>query len=190
MTSKPNLAAGSLAIDLRGLTDGAHPFRLEAPGAALQFPGESGCAFRDAIVEGTLTRDDAKLRLNGVLSGVLESACDRCLTAFDRPVETGLDLWVIVGNDDRGEEAAGGDLDGEAPIRLPADAAALELADAVREAVLLEMPIKNLCREDCRGLCPRCGANRNAEPCDCESVSRDPRWGALREFTFPSDDQE
>jgi uncharacterized protein len=64
------------------------------------------------------------------------------------------------------------------------------LSDALREAVLLEIPIKNLCAEDCRGLCPHCGVDRNRETCACEDAPVDQRWSALRNVSFSSDDQE
>jgi uncharacterized protein len=56
------------------------------------------------------------------------------------------------------------------------------LEDALREQVLLATPLKMLCREDCQGLCPQCGRNRNTEPCDCEQHPSDPRWAALNEI--------
>jgi len=54
----------------------------------------------------------------------------------------------------------------------------VDLEPLARDAVLLELPLAPLCSEDCRGLCPTCGANRNLETCTCEAP-RDPRWGAL-----------
>ncbi len=54
----------------------------------------------------------------------------------------------------------------------------LNLEPMVHDAVVLELPTAPLCREDCRGLCPRCGADRNQEGCDC-AAPRDPRWASL-----------
>jgi uncharacterized protein len=193
MTSKPNLAAGSVTIDLRGLGEGDHPIQVDAPGRVLRIEDEERKVFRDVALEGTLTRNDTILRLSGVLRGTLEASCDRCLTRFESPIETELALRVEIGNEGPVpslESPAGSDSGEERVVRLAQEATALELSDALREAVLLEIPIKSLCREDCQGLCPRCGANRNLEPCDCDLTPRDPRWGALRELSFPSDDQE
>lgn len=55
----------------------------------------------------------------------------------------------------------------------------LDLEPLARDAVVLELPLAPLCRADCRGLCPTCGADRNLEGCGCEEVQRDPRWAAL-----------
>jgi len=56
------------------------------------------------------------------------------------------------------------------------------LEDAIREQVLLSVPLKVLCRENCLGLCPVCGKNRNTEPCGCAQPIQDPRWSALKEI--------
>jgi uncharacterized protein len=49
----------------------------------------------------------------------------------------------------------------------------------LREQVLLSLPARTLCKPDCKGLCPRCGENRNSGACRCEAVPADPRWGTL-----------
>lgn len=55
----------------------------------------------------------------------------------------------------------------------------IDLAPIVREYVLLELPEAPLCREDCAGICPQCGADRNQSPCACDTEVQDPRWSAL-----------
>ncbi len=194
MTVKPNVAAGSVTIDLRGLADGAHSFRVDAPGAVLQVESEPDSVLRDARISGTLTRSEAIFQLRGALQGTLESVCDRCLIRFDRPVETELELDFTIGDgESRGSEdpPAESETDGDEPVlRLPAGTAVLDLTETLREAVLLDFPIKNVCREECRGLCPRCGANRNQEPCNCDPAAGDSRWDALRGLSFPTNDQE
>ena len=60
----------------------------------------------------------------------------------------------------------------------------LELADVVREQVMLWLPMRGLCREDCKGICPTCGVNRNREKCDCVQSFVDSRWDALKGLQF------
>ena len=55
----------------------------------------------------------------------------------------------------------------------------LLLEDVLREQVLLSLPVRTLCKPDCKGLCPRCGENRNSQSCSCEVGPSDPRWEAL-----------
>ena len=59
---------------------------------------------------------------------------------------------------------------------------ALVLEDVAKEQVLLSLPMRAVCREDCKGLCPHCGINRNRETCDCQAAKVDPRWEALKKF--------
>jgi uncharacterized protein len=58
----------------------------------------------------------------------------------------------------------------------------LVLEDVVREQVLLSLPARTLCRQDCKGLCPRCGQNLNSGACACETAPADPRWSALSDL--------
>lgn len=58
----------------------------------------------------------------------------------------------------------------------------LDLAPMVREVIVLDTPTSPLCRPDCQGLCPLCGADRNAADCECDDVAPDPRWAALDEL--------
>jgi uncharacterized protein len=58
----------------------------------------------------------------------------------------------------------------------------IDLSFGVRESLLLALPMKVLCSEDCKGLCPHCGANLNEESCDCVAETIDPRWAELRKL--------
>jgi uncharacterized protein len=57
----------------------------------------------------------------------------------------------------------------------------LLLEDVLREQVLLALPLKVTCREECKGLCPQCGKNLNQEQCSCSTEMEDPRWAALKD---------
>ena len=64
------------------------------------------------------------------------------------------------------------------------DGEVIDIDELVREQVILAIPVRVLCREDCRGLCPTCGADRNFKECGCESAETDPRWAALKNLRF------
>jgi uncharacterized protein len=111
----------------------------------------------------------------GRLETVLRYACRRCLAQVDRRFELRLELaWSPP---DELEE--GGD-DAEGLRILDAGAQELDLGEAIREELLLAAPLYVLCREDCKGLCPRCGTDWNVGECDCARAEPDPRWAALR----------
>jgi len=69
----------------------------------------------------------------------------------------------------------------------PIEGDQIDLAPAVREYVLIELPDGPLCREDCAGICPVCGADRNEAPCDCDTSVRDERWAALDDLRLDDD---
>lgn len=107
------------------------------------------------------------------------AACRRCL----EPTEVALDQPVrLLFTED---EAA----DDPGVMVIPRNAKVLDLTEAVREELILAAPGFPLCREDCRGLCPRCGADLNQGPCGCRSGS-DPRRKALEELPRRSNDNE
>jgi len=123
----------------------------------------------------------AGIRVRGRISGILECDCDRCLEAFSLPVSGDFDLVYSPADAD----APGGDA-GIAPADTDVgyyEGAGLDLADAVREQVLLWLPMQRHCRESCKGICPVCGQNRNREDCGCSPVLPDERWTALKNLT-------
>jgi len=70
---------------------------------------------------------------------------------------------------------------------FPIEGDQIDLVPAVREAVLLELPDDVLCREDCAGICPVCGIDRNHGSCDCDTTVRDDRWAALDDLRLDED---
>jgi len=111
----------------------------------------------------------ARLRLHGLLA----QECSRCL----EPVSVAVDEGVEILFTPRGESSEFDD-DGSRP--LPAGMLELDLAEAVREELVLSVSPFALCGSDCRGLCPRCGLNLNVERCVCSTEGDDPRWDVLR----------
>jgi len=120
------------------------------------------------------------IRLVGNFDTRVEVTCARCLEAVEIPVARSFDLLYRPMVAEKGsDEVAIHEADTE--IGYYADDS-MELEDSLREQVLLAVPIKSLCRYDCKGLCPTCGVNRNQQGCDCNQASPDPRWGALGEL--------
>jgi len=120
------------------------------------------------------------IRLDGELKTSVELPCARCLEPVVEKIERKFDLLyrpqgVDAGKEElsvTGAEAEIGYYQGEG----------LLLEDALREQVLLALPLKVICREDCKGLCPHCGANLNDGQCSCADPPEDPRWTALKDL--------
>ncbi len=123
------------------------------------------------------------IRVRAALKGNFELLCARCLTAVPTPLDASFDLIFRPGGIDAeaGERAISED---ETEIGYY-EKSGLPLEDVVREQVLLTLPGRTLCREDCKGLCPHCGTDRNASDCGCAENTGDPRWGALAAVTLP-----
>ena len=96
------------------------------------------------------------------------------------PVDAALDLLFLPGTDNVGE--------GERPVEEDDLGVSfyhddrIDLADVIREQFYLALPMKPLCRADCKGLCPTCGSNRNRETCSCRPAWVDPRLEKLKEL--------
>ncbi len=110
--------------------------------------------------------------VRGSVEGELARECRRCLEPVRRSFEHDLTV-VFVASDSSDVE----DDDG-VHVYDPSDE--LDLSNAVREEVIFTADPYVVCEPRCQGLCPRCGVNRNNDPCDCTSDELDPRWEALR----------
>jgi uncharacterized protein len=120
------------------------------------------------------------IRLRGRLSAKLELQCARCLEPVPEDVNREFDLlYRPLGVDAGRDELSVTDAEAEIGY-YQGDGILLE--DVLREQVLLALPLKVTCREDCRGLCLHCGRNLNEEQCSCAVPMEDPRWAALREI--------
>ena len=105
--------------------------------------------------------------------------CDRCLQPVELLVSADFALDYIPGSDYESSEAA--ELT-EAELSVAVfDGEAIDVDEIVKEQIVLAVPTRVLCREDCKGLCPKCGADLNTADCTCEPEV-DSRWEALRKL--------
>jgi uncharacterized protein len=120
---------------------------------------------------------EGQIRIAGEIETKVEMVCARCLEPVVDEVHRSFDLFYSpLPQGERPEEAQL--KEGDAEIGF-FQGEGLFLADVLREQVLLALPMKVICRSDCRGLCPNCGANLNHEECRCETHSTDPRLAPL-----------
>lgn len=120
------------------------------------------------------------IRVRGKLEGRIQGECGRCLTTFERSADQPFDLFFYpIEMIARSEEVAvsGDDLD----YGFYEDGGLL-LSDVVGEQMQLWLPMRPLCQDECRGICPDCGANRNENECSCAENREDPRWEALQKL--------
>jgi uncharacterized protein len=121
-----------------------------------------------------------EIRIQGHLKVRMRADCDRCLEPAEFPVDSNFDLFYRPADRDGYEEEVAID-EGESEIAFY-DGDGIELKDVLREFVLLSMPMQRICGENCHGICPVCGQNRNLVNCGCEPKPVDDRWSALKKL--------
>jgi uncharacterized protein len=120
------------------------------------------------------------IRLVGTISTEIETHCARCLEAVDNVVTEDFDLvYRPQGVDARGDEASINEAETEIGYY---QGEGLLLEDVLKEQILLALPVKQICKAACKGLCPQCGTNLNTGSCNCVSTMSDPRWSALEDI--------
>jgi uncharacterized protein len=113
--------------------------------------------------------DDFLLR--GHLGGALTTICSRCLEPARLPLDTEVSVMFVESEPDpRNEDQEDEPL--EAPDVMTFEGGVIDLGAELRDEILLAVPVQVLCKEDCLGLCPVCGENRNVHPCDCAEKQR------------------
>lgn len=109
-----------------------------------------------------ITNTGDALLVTGTVEGTATGSCSRCLEPVDFPVTGEIEGFYLVSP----EDAAPEDMEDDEFEYLPEDKA-IDMAPLIQSALLLEMPRMLLCDDDCKGLCPTCGANLNEGPCGC-----------------------
>jgi len=165
-------------IEVEKLTAAGEPFaNTYAPGE-LSLEDERLRLTGEARVEGRASRKGEEVRLRGRVTAEAEVFCDRCLRPAAAPLEVEFETAFIPAEYEAGKTEN---------VELLADELGLaayegdsvNLDELVREQLLLALPARVLCREECRGLCPDCGADLNEGECGCDRAETDPRWAAL-----------
>jgi uncharacterized protein len=167
-------------IQTKDLAGEALPVDISFPRPPMEGTGGAGEPVR---LRGTLTRQGRGFRLAGRVSSRLLLDCARCGAPFPFAVEADFDLLVRgraseppaahVAVNLTSEDCREVELDEEGRI----DAVSL-----AKEEIYLTIPMKPVCDESCRGICPSCGADRNRETCACTEAPGDARWAALAEM--------
>ncbi|HPU36293.1 MAG TPA: DUF177 domain-containing protein [Bacillota bacterium] len=154
-------------------------YELQAALPPLEIRGEKVSFWEPVKVSLVVCNTGEGLLARGQITGELQLACDRCLELFHyafslpfeetyRPVPGGGEVPSGSGEKDAESVTFSGDI--------------LDITPEVLNSIILSLPMKALCKEDCPGLCPRCGSNLKDGQCGCESENIDPRLNVLKDF--------
>lgn len=169
-----------MIVDLKTLEDLQSSFNLELKPEEIDLENESAKLTGKVRAEGIISKGLAETEIRGEIRAEAEIDCSRCLktveTALKIPFKVGL---VRMENfSEKGEkELDTDDLD----VSVIEDDL-IDLKELVREQIILALPAQVFCREDCKGLCRICGADKNLVNCKCEDEEVDPRWSALKDL--------
>ena len=169
-----------MRIELENLEGGkgsfAHTYQLEE----LNLVDERVRVTEPICVNGRVRLSGSEIQVSGRVETKVNVECDRCLKTIEMPVSAGFKLQYITGQDYESSQAA--ELTPDEMSLSVFDGEAIDVDEIVREQILLAVPDRVLCDENCRGICSICGTNLNTGSCDCTSTEVDPRWEALKKF--------
>ena len=155
---------------------------IDRPGASVSFSvsvdlsdlcyGVSYPVSEPVLAEGNVRNTAGVLVMQGSIATTIHGICDRCASEFHRKVEFPIDVVLVTKLESEENED-------EWVFPLEGDSA--DLDDIVRTVFVLSLDSKLLCKEDCKGICQRCGKNLNDGPCSCQK-ELDPRFAALKQL--------
>ncbi|MBV8069517.1 MAG: DUF177 domain-containing protein [Acidobacteriaceae bacterium] len=169
-------------IGLRELELQTVRFDVDVPPGEIDYDAK---LTQDSVLhaEGTaqlISQSLGEIRVSGDLKTTMQGTCDRCLEAARFPVSSHFDLVYLPSG---GAASGGEDEVDEAAVEVGYyEGSGLDLNDILREVVLLALPMQMVCSEECKGICPLCGQNRNQQECDCHLEAVDDRWSKLKAF--------
>ena len=167
-----------MLLDLSKMRGARDRFERTYPASAFESANEDYRIVQPVALAFDVYRNKTEFRLVGQVSTVLELECGRCVEAFPLPVNGAFDVRYLPHTENAGEgevEIEEDDLD-SAFYRDEV----IDLGQLIREQLYLALPMKPLCQEACKGLCPHCGTNLNESTCDYAVTWVDPRLEVLR----------
>jgi len=152
-------------LALRTLEEGENHLELAGTASELGISGNEAPFVGPVVARVVVYRTGQKVEVQGTLTAALELTCDRCLEPVHWPLR--VPVRVYAERPESRDRRTREELREEDPGIVYHDGQSVDLTDELRQDLLVEVPWHVLCRDDCLGLCPHCGANRNAGLCSC-----------------------
>jgi uncharacterized protein len=167
-----------MIVDVTSLKDAPTPFDFSIAPDEIDLEGET-IKLKDIVkVEGKIKKGIAQTDIQGKISAEIEAECVRCLQAAAVSLMFPFGAVFVTAENYTQEKEAELRADDLEVSVFEGDK--IDLTELAREQILLNLPSKVFCREDCQGLCQKCGANLNLIDCNCEETEVDPRWSGLK----------
>ncbi len=164
-----------MKLRLGGIGEGQSRVALREDPQALGLSWKDG-QFRSPIhLELEILRRGDRFFAQGEITTQVDAKCSKCLREFTLPLRAPFRLTIRLSPEGGRDDDTEGDF-----LLLSPRTEALEIGERVRQFILLALPLKPLCRPDCRGLCPICGKDLNEGECNCRGKAPDSRWEKLK----------
>jgi uncharacterized protein len=160
-----------MKINISKLSEGEHFYTFIVKPSDLEL--ESKRFNKPVYVEATLEKSKKQLSLRAMVYTIGRFQCDRCVEDFDMVLENSYRMYYVYSEEDSKK------YEQDEVMVITPETNEIDISDDVRQMVLLAVPMKLLCYEECLGLCPKCGKNLNFETCTCKVEEIDPRWAPL-----------
>jgi uncharacterized protein len=162
-------------INISNLSEGIHEYHFEAEPSKIGLDERFSSTIK---IEAKLDKSIRQIFLQTEIHTEGSFSCDRCLDNFHQEVNTAYSMVYVQG------ARSTVDLNKKEEIQILRDGMNyIDLDDDVRQFILLTIPQKLLCREECQGFCPTCGVNKNFASCTCGTEITDSRWDALKKLS-------
>jgi len=170
---RTNEGSGEIKVRVSGLSNGLHEYHFSAE------PSEVGLEknFRHPVeINAEIDKTSRHIYLQADIktSGFFE--CDRCLDEFEQPFSTTYRMFYVY------SELDGGEYHADELQVISQDTVYIDLTEDIRQTIMLSVPLKLLCKEECKGLCPRCGISLNLAACTCGESISDTRFSGLQDL--------
>lgn len=166
-----------MEIHFKDLIEGQNHIVFQESQESLSLKPEEIFLMNPADIDLYVFKSADKFTFQAKISALLEAECARCLKLFQRPLHSEIKFVI-----DQTETAGGADFLDDDYLFLSKAVPAFDMIPRIREALILNLPMRFLCSSDCKGLCPHCGTDLNLRACNCKKEEIDPRWGKLEQL--------
>ncbi|MHB8579595.1 MAG: YceD family protein [Ignavibacteriaceae bacterium] len=161
-----------MIIKISNLREGVHNYIFDEP---IKEIGIEDFFFGNVLAEIELNKSNNQIVLNATLKLNANFECDRCNTNCTTNITMNYQMVYLFGKEPVESDSIN-------VVYLPLDADKIKLDDDIKDFALLSIPMKKLCKDDCKGLCFKCGKNLNEGNCSCDKSEIDVRWLPLVEL--------
>jgi len=162
-----------MKIDIQKLRNGSHRFEFDTTGEKLEIVHDK-ISFGKIHVCSVIDKNDQNILVTNQVTAGVKGQCDNCLADFERELQDSFTLFYTTDSRTADEEGS---------VRvISSSTREIELSEGIKDNLVLDLPMRFLCDENCKGLCPGCGVNLNEDVCTCDKEIMDPRWEALKDI--------